>query len=129
MGLLNKNPKMRLGSKNGIRDIRSHDFLRDVNWMDMERRKIKPPIRLNPRKSNFDTEYTNLPIIDDPTDHQFLDNTPTLPTLDNRFRGFEFDRYHEECDSNSDPRTMTQPFFKIIPTLKPNEFQHIQSID
>lgn len=27
-----KDPKNRLGAKNGIRDLKEHPFLKDVNW-------------------------------------------------------------------------------------------------
>lgn len=45
--LLNKNKDLRLGSKNDVDEIKSHDFFRAINWSDLESKKIQPPFNPN----------------------------------------------------------------------------------
>ena len=41
-GFLNRDPKKRLGA-NGINKIMSHPFFKDINWIDVENKKLSPP--------------------------------------------------------------------------------------
>jgi len=41
--LLVKNPSKRLGF-NGCDEIKAHPFFENINWEDVERLKLKPPI-------------------------------------------------------------------------------------
>ena len=42
--LLNIDPKKRLGSgKNGFNDLKNHKYFENINWDDLENKKIKPP--------------------------------------------------------------------------------------
>ena len=42
--LLNIDPKKRLGSgKNGFKDLKNHKYFENINWDDLENKKIKPP--------------------------------------------------------------------------------------
>ena len=61
-GLLIKNPEQRLGSKYGVQEIKDHPFLRDIVWEDVLEKKLLPPIRPSQKYSNFDPEYTSLPV-------------------------------------------------------------------
>eukprot|EP00347_Sterkiella_histriomuscorum_P003296 403364829 len=61
-GLLIKNPDQRLGAKYGIQEIKDHPFCMDINWDDAMQRKLLPPIRPSQKYSNFDPEYTSLPV-------------------------------------------------------------------
>ncbi|CDW79087.1 camp-dependent protein kinase catalytic [Stylonychia lemnae] len=61
-GLLMKNPEQRLGAKYGIQEIKDHPFCIDINWDDAIQRKLLPPIRPSQKYSNFDPEYTSLPV-------------------------------------------------------------------
>jgi len=61
-GLLMKNPDQRLGAKYGIQEIKDHPFCIDINWEEASQKKMLPPIRPSQKYSNFDPEYTNLPV-------------------------------------------------------------------
>ncbi|KAF2073783.1 hypothetical protein CYY_004917 [Polysphondylium violaceum] len=41
--LLHKDPKQRLGSKNGAKDIKSHTFFKSLQWRKLEQKEIPPP--------------------------------------------------------------------------------------
>ena len=44
--LLERNPEKRLGCKNSdADDIKSHPFFRQINWTDLNDKKIKPPYK------------------------------------------------------------------------------------
>ena len=43
--LMRNNPKMRLGAKNGVKEIQGHSFFKDVNWEDVIVKKTEPGIR------------------------------------------------------------------------------------
>ena len=60
--LLHKNPDQRLGSYNGAYDIKIHPWFKGVSWTKVKDKKAIPPYRPNFRHSNFDEEYTLLPI-------------------------------------------------------------------
>ena len=61
-GLLEKNPYKRLGSKNGIEEIKQHEWCRDIEWDLVLQKKIVPPWKPRLDQSNFDPEYTQLPL-------------------------------------------------------------------
>ena len=43
-GLLHKDPKKRLGNgKNGIKNIKDHEFFREINWDALLKKEIEPP--------------------------------------------------------------------------------------
>ena len=49
-GLLNKDPNKRLGSKNGIEDVKQMDFCKGIDWNMLLKKKIKNvPIKLDLR--------------------------------------------------------------------------------
>eukprot|EP00826_Nyctotherus_ovalis_P002360 TRINITY_DN10465_c0_g2_i2.p1 TRINITY_DN10465_c0_g2~~TRINITY_DN10465_c0_g2_i2.p1 ORF type:complete len:473 (-),score=81.13 TRINITY_DN10465_c0_g2_i2:313-1731(-) len=58
-GLLKKNPGERLGAK-GMEEVKRHPYLSNVNWEELLKKKITPPIKLEVRASNFDPEYTSM---------------------------------------------------------------------
>jgi serum/glucocorticoid-regulated kinase 2 len=41
-GLLNRDPKKRLGNK-GIETIKTHPFFEEINWEALEKREVDPP--------------------------------------------------------------------------------------
>lgn len=45
--LLQKNKEDRLGSTNDAEEIKSHEFFRSINWVDLENKRIKPPFNPN----------------------------------------------------------------------------------
>ena len=60
--LLTREPQNRLGSMLGAKEIKEHPFCRDINWQSVLQKKLIPPIRPSLRYSNFDQEYTTMPI-------------------------------------------------------------------
>ena len=57
--LLNLDPKQRLGSgPNGFKNLKNHKYFENINWDDLENKKIKPPF---------------IPVIDDPLDLKYFD--------------------------------------------------------
>lgn len=44
-GLLQKDPKERLGSKNDIDEIKKHPWLKDIDWNELYNRKMQPPLK------------------------------------------------------------------------------------
>ncbi|KAI7857338.1 kinase-like domain-containing protein [Circinella umbellata] len=70
-GLLRKNPHVRLGAQNkGSDAIRKHRFFRKIDWKLLVERGMDPPIIpvvTDPESAeNFDTAFTNEPIIGSP---------------------------------------------------------------
>lgn len=68
--LMQRNPKYRLGSRNGAKEVQVHIFFSSMDWDALYRREVEPPFR--PRLSkdkhgveggaNFDPEFTGMPI-------------------------------------------------------------------
>ncbi|EGG06077.1 uncharacterized protein MELLADRAFT_116646 [Melampsora larici-populina 98AG31] len=63
-GLLNRNPKHRLGSQNDTKDLKSHSFFKSIDWDLLSTRQIvpsfKPFIESDESVSNFDDQFTKL---------------------------------------------------------------------
>ncbi|KAK8799617.1 hypothetical protein WA158_006165 [Blastocystis sp. Blastoise] len=53
--LLNKNPDLRLCSRDGAREIMNHSFFKGTNWLSISRREISPPLFNNNNRGNADT--------------------------------------------------------------------------
>ncbi len=60
--LLERDPKKRIGSKNGSSDVKSHVWFSDINWKNVIRKKLKPPkpsiTRLNLFEINNPPKFT-----------------------------------------------------------------------
>ena len=66
--LLDKNPLNRLSDPQSIRD---HPFFSNINWDQIVKRDIDPPIRVDFQRSNFDCEYTSLKITLKPEEEDY----------------------------------------------------------
>lgn len=92
-GLLNRNPKHRLGAIDDGRELRAHPFFADIDWEALRQRNIPPPFKphLNSDSdtSNFDPEFTQ-------TSTSYLNKnapiaaTPLSPAMQAKFAGFTF---------------------------------------
>ena len=60
--LLDKNPRTRLGAASGAQEIKTHPWCANIPWDRLLHRAKSPPFIPNTRKSNFDKEYTSLPV-------------------------------------------------------------------
>jgi len=61
--LLEKNPEHRLGAKNGIIDIKNHNWFNDINWDDVKNKRYRYVkqffMKIDMTQSNFNQEYLN----------------------------------------------------------------------
>ena len=66
--LLRKEPTKRLGGTNpkDLKTLKTHRFFRKIDWKELEKREIEPPIQpvvTEPELAeNFDNEFTDLPL-------------------------------------------------------------------
>lgn len=57
-GFMTKNPSKRLGcvTAHGLESaIRSHSFFRDIDWVALEQRRVRPPFKPKIVSTYFDT--------------------------------------------------------------------------
>jgi len=103
-GLLNRNPKHRLGATMDAEELKAHPFFADIDWDALGKKNLVPPFKPKLKSeldvSNFDPEFTNA-----------LNNanasslnaraaqlasgvnpasTPLSPTMQLNFKGFTF---------------------------------------
>ena len=62
-GLLNRNPKHRLGAKDDAEELKAHVFFADTDWTAIMNKTVVPPFKPKLKSildtSNFDPEFTN----------------------------------------------------------------------
>ena len=94
VGLLNRDPKKRLGSTQDIDDIRAHPFFSSINFDDMMAKNIdvpyKPKVKGNDDSSNFDSTFTSEPVVDSMVQGSELSKTLTTGGTEDGFGGFTF---------------------------------------
>lgn len=93
-GLLNRNPKHRLGSQDDARELRAHPFFHDIDWELLRQKKVPPPFKPHLASetdtSNFDPEFTDTSqSVINKQFHQ-LASTPLSPGIQANFKGFTF---------------------------------------
>ncbi|KAM9913654.1 hypothetical protein OXX69_001397 [Metschnikowia pulcherrima] len=92
-GLLNRNPKHRLGAINDARELKEHPFFQDVDWKLLRAKNIPPPfkphIASETDTSNFDPEFTNesTSVLKNKFD---MGSTPLSPGIQANFKGFTY---------------------------------------
>lgn len=92
-GLLNRNPKHRLGSLNDARELRAHAFFQDIDWNLLKSKSIPPPFKPHLTSetdtSNFDPEFTNesTSVLKKQME---LASTPLSPGIQANFKGFTY---------------------------------------
>lgn len=92
-GLLNRNPKHRLGSINDARELRAHAFFNDIDWNLLKAKSIPPPFKPHLASetdtSNFDPQFTS-----ESTSalkkQMELASTPLSPGIQANFKGFTY---------------------------------------
>ncbi|KAF8665581.1 hypothetical protein AX16_000039 [Volvariella volvacea WC 439] len=67
-GLLNRNPKHRLGANRDAEELKEHPFFKGVDWKALALKQVTPPFKPNVDSDesvdNFDTEFTSADIRD-----------------------------------------------------------------
>ncbi|KAI9815338.1 MAG: hypothetical protein M1827_002818 [Pycnora praestabilis] len=62
-GLLNRNPKHRLGATHDAEELKAHPFFADIDWDALLKKNVVPPFKPKLKSvldtSNFDPEFTN----------------------------------------------------------------------
>ncbi|KAF4633939.1 hypothetical protein G7Y89_g4178 [Cudoniella acicularis] len=62
-GLLNRNPKHRLGAQDDAEELKRHPFFADIDWNALTKKLITPPFKPKLKSEidvqNFDPEFTN----------------------------------------------------------------------
>ncbi|KAJ8607715.1 hypothetical protein MRB53_040103 [Persea americana] len=101
-GLLNRNPKHRLGATNDAEELKAHPFFADINWTSLGQKKLVPPFKPRLKSetdtSNFDPEFTNA--LNGPSSLNARaaalasgvnnSSTPLSSTVQDKFKGFTF---------------------------------------
>ena len=92
-GLLNRNPKHRLGATNDARELMAHPFFRDIDWDMLKKKQIPPPYKPHVSSeddtSTFDPEFTtaSTSVL---TRTMEAGTTPLSPGIQDKFKGFTF---------------------------------------
>ena len=101
-GLLNRNPKHRLGANGDAEQLKAHPFFADVDWIQLGRKNLVPPFKPRLKSEtdtqNFDPEFTNALNGASSLNARAaalasgIDNatTPLSPTMQAKFKGFTF---------------------------------------
>ena len=101
-GLLNRNPKHRLGANGDADELKNHPFFADVDWDALHLKKVVPPFKPKLKSvldtSNFDPEFTNALANSSSltaraaalAGAQMPASTPLSPGMQAKFEGFTF---------------------------------------
>lgn len=128
-GLLNRNPKHRLGATNDARELQAHPFFADIDWNLLRKKSIPPPFKPHLTSetdtSNFDPEFTS-----ESTSvlrkQMEMATTPLSPGIQANFKGFTyvddsmFDDHFGKSHHRNNFRT-SGSFIPGNPNLPPDE--------
>ncbi|KAI0485191.1 kinase-like domain-containing protein [Xylariaceae sp. FL0804] len=100
-GLLNRNPKHRLGASEDAEELKRHPFFADIDWDVLSKKLITPPFKPKLKSetdvSYFDPEFTNALNNNGSLNERaqqlatgFATSTPLSPTTQANFKGFTF---------------------------------------
>ncbi|KAF8311143.1 Pkinase-domain-containing protein [Clavulina sp. PMI_390] len=67
-GLLNRNPKNRLGAQRDTAELKEHPFFKSIDWVALGKKQVTPPFKpqvtSDESTENFDVEFTNADLRD-----------------------------------------------------------------
>ncbi|PVI04824.1 Pkinase-domain-containing protein [Periconia macrospinosa] len=101
-GLLNRNPKHRLGAQRDAEELKAHPFFADIDWDALSKKNVVPPFKPKLKGeldvSNFDPEFTNALNGNGSLNARAAAlasgvnpaSTPLSPTMQANFKGFTF---------------------------------------
>ncbi|KAK4170311.1 Serine/threonine-protein kinase [Cladorrhinum sp. PSN259] len=123
-GLLNRNPKHRLGATDDAEELKRHAFFADIDWDALSKKLITPPFKPQLKSdtdvSYFDPEFTNALNTNGSLNERaaalakgYATSTPLSPSVQANFQGFTFvdesalddhmdGRYHKYDDEDMD---------------------------
>lgn len=100
--LMHKNPLMRMGTRQGIIEVKEHQWCADVQWDRVLTKSMEPPFVPSMRRSNFDPEYTSLPVEFPEVDATEADyGTFATEVSEDRFYGFEYPKCENLMETSS----------------------------
>ncbi|KAK6461777.1 kinase-like domain-containing protein [Scheffersomyces coipomensis] len=128
-GLLNRNPKHRMGALSDARELKAHAFFNDIDWNLLKAKSIPPPFKPHLTSetdtSNFDPEFTNesTSILKKQME---LASTPLSPGVQAKFKGFTYvddSTIEEHIGKSYRHNTFKSPgsFIPGNPNLPPDE--------
>ncbi|KAH6648400.1 serine/threonine protein kinase, AGC family [Truncatella angustata] len=138
-GLLNRNPKHRLGAVDDAEELKRHPFFGDVDWDALSKKLITPPFKPKLKSetdvSYFDPEFTNALNTNGSLNERaqqlatgFANSnaTPLSPTVQANFQGFTFvdessldDHMADRCYDDEEMRD----------TRRDNDWDELDDID
>ncbi|KAI0391375.1 serine/threonine-protein kinase sck1 [Xylariaceae sp. FL0594] len=100
-GLLNRNPKHRLGAVDDAEELKRHAFFADIDWDSLSKKLITPPFKPKLKSetdvSYFDPEFTNALNTNGSLNERaqqlaagYTASTPLSPTTQANFKGFTY---------------------------------------
>lgn len=100
-GLLNRNPKHRLGATDDAEELKRHAFFADIDWDALSKKLITPPFKPHLKSdtdvSYFDPEFTNALNTNGSLNERaaalakgYATSTPLSPSVQANFQGFTF---------------------------------------
>lgn len=114
-GLLNRNPKHRLGAIDDAEELKAHPFFGDIDWVALSKKNVVPPFKPKLKSvldtSNFDPEFTNALQNSESLNARAAAlaagampaSTPLSPGMQANFKGFTFvdeSSIHENFKAN-----------------------------
>jgi len=88
-GLLDRNPKRRLGSGTGdVDDIKKHLFFKSIDWTKLENKEIEPPFRPN-LTNEYDVRFFDPESTSEIARHSFIAHH-SVPDDQDPFQGFSY---------------------------------------
>ncbi|KAK3336546.1 serine/threonine-protein kinase sck1 [Cercophora scortea] len=145
-GLLNRNPKHRLGATDDAEELKRHAFFQDIDWIALSKKLITPPFKPQLKNdtdvSYFDPEFTNALLTNGSLNERaaalakgYATSTPLSPSVQANFQGFTFvdesaledhmkDRYENRYENRYDDDEMDDNDHK-----KDEEWDDLNDID
>ncbi|KAG8693408.1 Serine/threonine-protein kinase [Ceratobasidium sp. 395] len=80
-GLLNRNPKHRLGAHRDAAELKEHPFFKSIDWVALAQKQVPPPfkpsVESDESTANFDPEFTNADLRDAGVDALIDEDDPS----------------------------------------------------
>lgn len=151
-GLLNRNPKHRLGAISDAEELKQHPFFKDIDWNALSNKLITPPFKPKLKSetdvSYFDPEFTNALNTNGSLNERaaalargFATSTPLSPSVQANFQGFTFvdesalddhmkDRYrYEDEEMNDVERTKEDDDWDDLEDVDPRKANRMSGIE